>query len=149
MRRPLDGSLLLGLLRGAQGGSIVSDSQTACRPPPGIGKGDAARHFHRLAIQHLEGAAIFSNPVRLQLEARTLRFGDRLALSAGKPDLTRMLVASPAALSSSTPAPFLGPERKKVEMSVASLRRILKLDRLRLNGLNGAKGKLLLVTAAQ
>lgn len=40
-------------------------------------------------------------------------------------------------------------ERKKVEMLFAHLKRILKLDRLRLRGPNGAQGEFLLAATAQ
>lgn len=40
-------------------------------------------------------------------------------------------------------------DRKKVEMSFAHLKRILKLDRLRLRGLSGANDELLLAATAQ
>lgn len=40
-------------------------------------------------------------------------------------------------------------ERKKVEMLFAHLKRILKLDRLRLRGPNGARDEFLLPAAAQ
>jgi hypothetical protein len=40
-------------------------------------------------------------------------------------------------------------ERRKVEMLFAHLKRILKLDRLRLRGPNGAKGEFHLVATAQ
>ena len=40
-------------------------------------------------------------------------------------------------------------ERKKVEMLFAHLKRILKLDRLRLRGPNGAKDEFLLAATAQ
>ena len=40
-------------------------------------------------------------------------------------------------------------ERKKVEMAFAHMKRILKLDRLRLRGLSGAKDEVLLVATAQ
>jgi transposase len=40
-------------------------------------------------------------------------------------------------------------ERKKVEMRFAHMKRILKLDRLRLRGLNGAKDEVLLTATAQ
>src|SRR5262249_19521105 len=40
-------------------------------------------------------------------------------------------------------------ERKKVEMRFAHMKRILKLDRLRLRGLSGAKGEVLLTANAQ
>lgn len=40
-------------------------------------------------------------------------------------------------------------ERKKVEMPFAHLKRILKLDRLRLRGPCGARGEFLLAAAAQ
>ena len=40
-------------------------------------------------------------------------------------------------------------ERKKVEMAFAHLKRILKLDRLRLRGLSGAQDEILLAATAQ
>ena len=40
-------------------------------------------------------------------------------------------------------------ERKKVEMLFAHLKRILRLDRLRLRGPNGARDEFLLAAAAQ
>jgi hypothetical protein len=40
-------------------------------------------------------------------------------------------------------------ERKKVEMLIAHLKRILRLDRLRLRGLSGARDELLLAAIAQ
>ena len=40
-------------------------------------------------------------------------------------------------------------DRKKVEMLFAHLKRILKLDRLRLRGLSGAKDEFLLAATAQ
>jgi hypothetical protein len=40
-------------------------------------------------------------------------------------------------------------ERKKVEMRFAHMKRILKLNRLRLRGLNGARDEVLLTATAQ
>jgi hypothetical protein len=40
-------------------------------------------------------------------------------------------------------------ERKKVEMQFAHMKRIFKLDRLRLRGLSGAKDEVLLTATAQ
>ncbi len=40
-------------------------------------------------------------------------------------------------------------ERKKVEMAFAHMKRIFKLDRLRLRGLNGARDEILLTATAQ
>jgi hypothetical protein len=40
-------------------------------------------------------------------------------------------------------------ERKKIEMQFAHMKRILKLDRLRLRGLSGAKDEVLLTATAQ
>jgi len=40
-------------------------------------------------------------------------------------------------------------DRKKVEMLFAHLKRILKLDRLRLRGINGARDEFLLAATAQ
>ena len=40
-------------------------------------------------------------------------------------------------------------ERKQVEMRFAHMKRILKLDRLRLRGLSGAKDEVLLTATAQ
>jgi hypothetical protein len=42
-----------------------------------------------------------------------------------------------------------GRQRKKVEMLFAHLKRILKLDRLRLRGLSGAQDEFLLAATAQ
>ena len=60
----------------------------------------------------------------------------------GARDLAREITASDAFLISSR-------QRKKVEMLFAHLKRILKLDRLRLRGLNGAKDEFHLAAAAQ
>lgn len=57
-------------------------------------------------------------------------------------DVARRITASDAYLVSSC-------ERKKVEMLFAHLKRILKLDRLRLRGPNGAKDEFLLAATAQ
>ena len=40
-------------------------------------------------------------------------------------------------------------ERKKIEMRFAHMKRIFKLDRLRLRGLSGAKNEVLLTATAQ
>ncbi len=40
-------------------------------------------------------------------------------------------------------------ERKKVEMAFAHMKRIFKLDRLRLRGLSGARDEVLLTATAQ
>jgi IS5 family transposase len=40
-------------------------------------------------------------------------------------------------------------ERKKIEMRFAHMKRIFKLDRLRLRGLSGAKDEVLLTATAQ
>ena len=40
-------------------------------------------------------------------------------------------------------------ERKKVEMAFAHMKRIFKLDRFRLRGLNGARDEILLTATAQ
>jgi hypothetical protein len=40
-------------------------------------------------------------------------------------------------------------ERKKIEMLFAHMKRVLKLDRLRLRGLSGAKDEVLLTATAQ
>ena len=60
----------------------------------------------------------------------------------GARDLTREITASDAYRVSSR-------QRKKVEMLFAHLKRILKLDRLRLRGPNGAKDEFHLAAAAQ
>ena len=60
----------------------------------------------------------------------------------GARDLARDLSVTDAYLTSRR-------ERKKVEMLFAHLKRILKLDRLRLRGPNGAKDEFLLAAAAQ
>jgi len=57
-------------------------------------------------------------------------------------DYARSLADTPAYLQSRR-------DRKKVEMSFAHLKRILKLDRLRLRGISGANDELLLAATAQ
>lgn len=57
-------------------------------------------------------------------------------------DYARSLADTPAFLQSRH-------DRKKVEMSFAHLKRILKIDRLRLRGINGANDELLLAATAQ
>lgn len=57
-------------------------------------------------------------------------------------DVARKLSATPAFKRSRR-------ERKKVEMLFAHLKRILKLDRLRLRGLTGAQDEFLLAATAQ
>jgi len=56
--------------------------------------------------------------------------------------VARSLAATPEFISSMR-------ERKKVEMLFAHLKRILKLDRLRLRGLTGAHDEFLLAATAQ
>lgn len=57
-------------------------------------------------------------------------------------DLARDIAKTPAYLTSRR-------QRKKVEMLFAHLKRILRLDRLRLRGPNGAKDEFLLAATAQ
>ena len=57
-------------------------------------------------------------------------------------DVARRIAATPAYQRSRH-------ERKKVEMLFAHLKRILKLDRLRLRGMNGATDKFTLAAAVQ
>lgn len=57
-------------------------------------------------------------------------------------DVARQIISTDAYLVSRC-------ERKKVEMLFAHLKRILKLDRLRLRGPNGAKDEFLLAATAQ
>jgi transposase len=64
------------------------------------------------------------------------------SIHEGARDLARDLALTDAYLTSRR-------ERKKVEMLFAHLKRILKLDRLRLRGPNGAKDEFLLAAAAQ
>ncbi|WP_332812658.1 IS1182 family transposase [Sphingomonas sp.] len=64
------------------------------------------------------------------------------SIHEGARDLARDLSLTDAYLSSRR-------ERKKVEMLFAHLKRILKLDRLRLRGPNGAKDEFLLAATAQ
>ena len=64
------------------------------------------------------------------------------SIHEGARDLTREITASDAFLVSSR-------QRKKVKMLFAHLKRILKLDRLRLRGPNGAKDEFHLAAAAQ
>jgi len=64
------------------------------------------------------------------------------SIHEGARDLARDIAASDAYVTSRR-------QRKKVEMLFAHLKRILKLDRLRLRGPNGAKDEFLLAAAAQ
>ena len=64
------------------------------------------------------------------------------SIHEGARDLARDLALTDAYLTSQR-------ERKKVEMLFAHLKRILKLDRLRLRGPNGAKDEFLLAATAQ
>ncbi len=64
------------------------------------------------------------------------------SIHEGARDLARDLSETDAYLTSRR-------ERKKVEMLFAHLKRILKLDRLRLRGPNGAKDEFLLAATAQ
>jgi hypothetical protein len=57
-------------------------------------------------------------------------------------DVARRIAATPAYLQSRK-------DRKKVEMLFAHLKRVLKLDRLRLRGLSGAQDEFLLAATAQ
>src|SRR4051794_24984248 len=64
------------------------------------------------------------------------------SIHEGARDLARDLALTDAYLTSRR-------QRKKVEMLFAHLKRILKLDRLRLRGPNGAKDEFLLAATAQ
>jgi len=64
------------------------------------------------------------------------------SIHEGSRDLARDIAATDAYVKSRR-------ERKKVEMLFAHLKRILKLDRLRLRGPNGAKDEFLLAATAQ
>jgi hypothetical protein len=57
-------------------------------------------------------------------------------------DLARSLVKTPAYVQSAR-------DRKKVEMLFAHMKNILKVDRLRLRGLSGARDEFLLTATAQ
>ena len=64
------------------------------------------------------------------------------SIHEGARDLARDLAKTPAYLTSRR-------QRKKAEMLFAHLRRILRLDRLRLRGPNGARDEFLLAATAQ
>lgn len=64
------------------------------------------------------------------------------SVNEGARDLARAIAKTDAYVASRR-------ERKKVEMLFAHLKRILKLDRLRLRGPNGAKDEFLLAATAQ
>ena len=64
------------------------------------------------------------------------------SIHEGARDMARQLSHTDAYVTSTR-------ERKKVEMLFAHLKRILKLDRLRLRGPNGAKDEFLLAASAQ
>jgi hypothetical protein len=80
----------------------------------------------------------------LRQRCRTGDAGRKLlrSIHEGARDLARDLSLTDAYLTSRR-------ERKKVEMLFAHLKRILKLDRLRLRGPNGAKDEFLLAATAQ
>jgi hypothetical protein len=67
---------------------------------------------------------------------------DCLQLYEGARDVARTVCTTPAYEQSRK-------DRKKVEMLFAHLKRILKLDRLRLRGLNGARDEFLMAAAVQ
>jgi hypothetical protein len=64
------------------------------------------------------------------------------SIHEGARDMARDIAATDAYVTSRR-------ERKKVEMLFAHLKRILRLDRLRLRGPNGARGEFHLAAAAQ
>ena len=64
------------------------------------------------------------------------------SIHEGARDMARDIAATDAYVTSRR-------QRKKVEMLFAHLKRILKLDRLRLRGPNGAKDEFLLAATAQ
>ena len=64
------------------------------------------------------------------------------SIHEGARDMARDIAATDAYVTSRR-------HRKKVEMLFAHLKRILKLDRLRLRGPNGAKDEFLLAATAQ
>ena len=64
------------------------------------------------------------------------------SIHEGARDETRRIATTPEYIQSRR-------ERKKVEMLFAHLKRILKLDRLRLRGLTGAHDEFLLAATAQ
>ena len=64
------------------------------------------------------------------------------SIHEGARDLARDIATTDAYVTSRR-------QRKKVEMLFAHLKRILKLDRLRLRGPNGAKDEFLLAATAQ
>jgi len=70
------------------------------------------------------------------------RSAETRSIHEGARDMARDIAATDAYLISSR-------KRKKVEMLFAHLKRILKLDRLRLRGPNGAKDEFHLAAAAQ
>ncbi len=64
------------------------------------------------------------------------------SIHEGARDMARDIATSDAYMTSRR-------QRKKVEMLFAHLKRILKLDRLRLRGPNGAKDEFILAATAQ
>ena len=91
--------------------------------------------------QHLDLLALAARPSVLLGSADAPRHVAGGFVNAAR-DLARDLSQTDAYLTSRR-------ERKKVEMLFAHLKRILKVDRLRLRGPNGAKDEFLLAATAQ
>ena len=107
-------------------------------------RGDAARSPQRHVGVAAPGANFKATPLAI---AQPLPACEQTGLDSARSyedvrDHVRALVNTEAFRQSSR-------ERKKVEMRFAHMKRILKLDRLRLRGLSGAKDEVLLTATAQ
>jgi hypothetical protein len=81
-------------------------------------------------------------PAEAPLHAEGARAEILRSIHEGARDLARSIARTDAFVTSLR-------QRKKVEMLFAHLKRILKLDRLRLRGPNGARDEFLLAATAQ
>ena len=105
---------------------------------------------HAAASTRRHHGALSRQPARL----RRLRSASHSAARTCRPARSRApSMKAPATWPATSPRPTPtsshADERKKVEMLFAHLKRILKLDRLRLRGPNGARDEFLLAATAQ
>ena len=93
-------------------------------------------------IYHASQSACENCPMKARCCANTLRRKIARSIHESARDVARNIAKTDAYRQSRK-------DRKKVEMLFAHLKRILKLDRLRLRGLSGARDEFLLAAAAQ
>lgn len=117
------------------GNRLRRSNRNFSTPRSGIDKDGSIRY--RARQQDCQGCALRQRCTPNMPARKVTR-----SVHEGARDLTREITASDAYRVSSR-------QRKKVEMLFAHLKRILKLDRLRLRGPNGAKDEFHLAAAAQ